>query len=48
MWLLFVQLLGGQNKYGVVCAVMINPPELPIKDEARNEGHIASAGVRRY
>jgi len=48
MWLLYVQLLGGQNKYGVVCAVMINPPELPIKDEARNEGHIASAGVRRY
>jgi len=27
---------------------MINPPELPINDEARNEAHIASTGVRRY
>jgi len=27
---------------------MINPLELPIKDEARNEAHIASTGVRRY
>jgi len=26
---------------------MINPPELPI-DEARNEAHIASTGVRLY
>jgi len=29
-------------------AVMINPPELPINDDARNEAHIASTGVRRY
>jgi len=48
MWLLCVQLLGGQNRYGLVCAVMINPPELPIIDEAPNESHIASRGVRRY
>jgi len=27
---------------------MINPPELPIDDEARNEAHIASIGVRLY
>jgi len=26
---------------------MINPPELPNNDEARNETHIASTGVRR-
>jgi len=25
---------------------MINPPELPIDDEAPNEAHIASTGVR--
>jgi len=48
MWLLYVQLLGGQNRYGRVCAVMINPPELLINDEDRNEAHIASTGVRRY
>jgi len=24
---------------------MINPPELPINDEARNDAHIASTGV---
>jgi len=47
MWLLYVQLLEGQNRYALVCAVMINPPELPINDEARNEAHIASKGVRR-
>jgi len=27
---------------------MINPPELPMNDEARNDAHIASAGVRLY
>jgi len=27
---------------------MINPPEPPIDDEARNEAHIASTGVRLY
>jgi len=27
---------------------MINPPELPIDDEARNEAHFASTGVRLY
>ena len=48
MWLLYVELLEGQNRYELVCAVMINPPELPIYDEARNEAHIASTGVRRY
>jgi len=37
MWLLYVQLLEGQNRYGIVWALMINPPELPIIDEARND-----------
>jgi len=27
---------------------MINPPELPVNDKARNEAHIASIGVRLY
>ena len=27
---------------------MINPPELPIYDEARNEANMASTGVRLY
>jgi len=48
MWLLYVQLLAGQNRYGRACAVIINPPELPINDEDRNEAHTASTGVRRY
>ena len=32
MWLLYVQLLGEKSSYGIVWAVMINPPELPISD----------------
>jgi len=47
MWLLYVQLLGGQNRYGLVLAVMINPPELP-NDEAQNDAHRASTDVRLY
>jgi len=39
---------GRQNRYGLVCAVMINPLEVLINDEARNEAHIASTGVRWY
>jgi len=27
---------------------MINPPELPINDEARNDAHITSTGVRLH
>jgi len=27
---------------------MINPPELPMNDEARNKGHIASTAVRLH
>jgi len=27
---------------------MINPPELPINDEARNDADIASIGVRLH
>jgi len=27
---------------------MINPPELPIDGEARNEAHMVSRGVRLY
>jgi len=26
----------------------MNPPELPINDEARNAAHVASTGVRLY
>jgi len=48
MWLLYVQLLGGKNRYGLACAVMINPAELPVNDQARNEAHIASTCVRVY
>jgi len=48
MWLLYVELLKGQNRYGLVCAVIINPSELPINNDARNEAYIASTGVRRY
>jgi len=48
MWLLYVQLLGGQNRNGLACAVVICPPQLPTDDEARNEAHIASTGVQRY
>jgi len=32
---------GGQNKYGHIGAITINPPELSINDEARNDAHIA-------
>jgi len=27
---------------------MINPPEMPINDETRNEARIASTGMRLY
>jgi len=39
---------GGQNRYGLVCAVMICPTELPINDQGRNDAHVASTSVRRY
>jgi len=39
---------GRKNRYGLVCAVMINPAELRFNDQARNEAHIASTGVRLY
>ena len=45
MWLLYVQLLM-EEKLRVAWAVMINPPEMAINDETRNEAHIASTGVR--
>ena len=48
MWLLYVQPMSNQNRYGLVCAVMINPLELPTNDKARNEAYTASTGVRRY
>jgi len=48
MWLLQILLLRGKNRYGLVWAVMINPSELPIDDETRNEAYIASTGVRLY
>jgi len=37
-----------QNRCGLVWAVMINPPELPINDETRNDAHISSTSVRLY
>ena len=46
MWLLCVQLLRRKNRYGLVWAIMISPPELPVNDEALNEAHIARTGVR--
>ena len=48
MWLLNVKLLKGKNRYGLVWADMIHPPELPVNDEARNEALIASTGVQLY
>ena len=48
MRLLYVQLLGEENRYGLVCAVVINPPELPTDDDARNEAHVARTGVRWF
>ena len=38
----------GQYTYGLVWAVTTNPPELPIKDEARNDARIARTGVQLY
>jgi len=35
-------------RYGIVWSIMINPPELPMNDEARNEGQIACTGVRLH
>jgi len=46
MWLLYVQLLREKNRYGLVWAVGINPPELPVNDEARNDAHITSTGAQ--
>jgi len=48
MWLLYVQLLGAEVRYGILCDVMINPLELSINDEVSNNAHITSTGVRRY
>ena len=48
MWLLYVQLLSTKKKYGLVWAVMIDPPELPINDIARNDAHIARTSVQLY
>ena len=48
VWLLYVQLLRGKKRYGLVWADMINPPEMPVNDEARNEAHIANTGARLY
>jgi len=43
-----VQLLVGKNRYGFDWAVMINLPEQPLIDKARNDTHIASTGVRLH
>jgi len=48
MWLLYLQLLREKKRYGLVWAVRINPPELTVNDEARNEAHIASTGVQLH
>ena len=39
MRLSYVQILGGQNRYELLWAVMIAPPALPINDQARNDAH---------
>jgi len=44
-WLLHVQLRGKQDRYWLVWAIMIDLPELPISEEARNDEHIASTAV---
>jgi len=48
MWLLYVQPLGGQNRYRLVWPVMIIQLELPISDKARNDAHIASTGLQLH
>jgi len=48
MWQLYAELLRGQNRYGLVWAVTINPPELPTNDEDWNDAHIASTGMRLH
>jgi len=42
--LFYVEILGGQNRYGLECTVVINPPELP-KMMKLEIMHVASAGV---
>jgi len=48
MRLLYVQLRRKKNRYRLVWAVRINPLELPVDDEARNEAHFASTGAQLY
>ena len=43
-WLLHAQPLGGQNRYWLVWAIIINPPELPINDKLEMK-HILQAQV---
>jgi len=38
----------GKEQIRLAWAIMINPPELPITDEAPNEAYIASTCVRLY
>jgi len=49
MWLWYVQLLGEQNRYELEWAVMINPPELPMRDvrTAVHDGALPLSGVPR-
>jgi len=37
--------LRGEDHKSIPVATGLNPPELPISDEARNDAHIASTGV---
>jgi len=46
MWRFNSITTGGQNRYGLVLSLLINPPELPINHETRNDTNIASAGVQ--
>ena len=39
---------GGAEQIRGCVAVIINPLTLPISDNARNDAHIASTGVRLY
>jgi len=50
MWLIYfrLQLIRGKIDMGLCEPLWINPPALPIINEARNEAHFVSTGVRLY
>ena len=40
MWLLYVQLIRGKKRYGLVWAIMTSTPELPTDNEARKQAQV--------